>query len=86
MSRFEKLLLKILDGKSDNNLSLNDLKTFLLKLGFEERAGAGSHTLYKKHGLVEMINLQSTKDGKAKPYQVKQVREIILKYKLGKNE
>jgi hypothetical protein len=57
-----------------------------LKLGFEERAGAGSHTLYKKHGLVEMINLQSTKDGKAKPDQVKQVREIILRYKLGRNE
>jgi hypothetical protein len=55
-------------------------------LGFEKKAGAGSHTLFKKSGIIDMINLQSTKDGKAKPYQVKQVREVILKHKLNSNE
>lgn len=86
MSKFEKLLQKILSAKSDNNLSLNDLKTLLEMLGFEKKTGAGSHTLFKKSGIIDMINLQSTKDGKAKPYQVKQVREVILKYKLNSNE
>jgi predicted RNA binding protein YcfA (HicA-like mRNA interferase family) len=86
MSKIEKLLKKILLGKSDNNLSLNDLKTLLIMLGFEKKAGAGSHTIFKKAGILDMINLQSTKDGKAKPYQVKQVREIILKHKLNSDE
>ena len=32
-----------------------------------------------------LINIQPLKDGKAKPYQVKQVRNIILRYKLNKD-
>jgi len=50
------------------------------KLGFELRVN-GSHHIFSKDKIEEIINLQS-KDGKAKPYQVKQVRELILKYKL----
>jgi predicted RNA binding protein YcfA (HicA-like mRNA interferase family) len=82
MSKFEKMLLKLMSGKSDNNLSINELKSFLNQLGFIERQASGSHTLYKKTGIPEIINIQSTKDGQAKPYQVKQIRDIILKYKL----
>ncbi len=82
MSKFDKMVLKILSGKSDNNLSLKELKAFLIKLGFEEREAAGSHTIYKKKGIPDAINVQSDKSGNAKPYQVKQIRQIILKYKL----
>jgi predicted RNA binding protein YcfA (HicA-like mRNA interferase family) len=82
MSRFEKLVLKILSGKADQNLSIKDLKNLLINLGFEEKQASGSHTLYKKAGLPEIINIQSTKNGQAKAYQVRQIREIILKYKL----
>jgi hypothetical protein len=32
-------------------------------------------------GVEEILNLQP-KDGKGKPYQVKQVRNVILKYRL----
>ena len=84
MSKFEKLLIKVLSGKSDKNLSITDLKTLINQLGFQERGGSGSHTIYKKEGIAEMINIQSTKDGQAKPYQVKQIREIIIYYKLSK--
>lgn len=84
MSKFEKLLLKVLSGKSDKNLSISDLKTLLIQLDFQERGGAGSHSVYKRKDIPEMINIQSTKDGKAKPYQVKQIREIIVAYKLSK--
>ena len=84
MSKFEKLLFKIMSGKSDNNLSILDLKTLLIQLGFEERGGAGSHRIYKKQGIFEMINIQETNDGKAKPYQVKQIRKIIIQLKLSK--
>ena len=52
----------------------------MLSLGFDERI-KGSHHLFRKTNIVDQINLQ--KDGaKAKPYQVRQVRKIILKYKL----
>ncbi len=41
--------------------------------------------MYRKQGVVEKINLQRD-DGGAKPYQVKQVRRVILKYRLGRDD
>lgn len=52
-----------------------------IQLGFSERV-RGSHHLFDKEGIAELINIQS-RGGQAKPYQVRQVRNIILKYKLG---
>ena len=50
-------------------------------LGFEKRV-KGSHHIFRKAGVEEKINLQ--RDGNnAKPYQVKQVRNVLLKHKLG---
>ncbi len=53
----------------------------LKNLGFSERI-KGSHHIYFKEGIVEIINIQPN-GTKAKPYQVKQVRNIIIDYKLG---
>ncbi len=81
MSRIEKLISRILSGMSDANIAYRDLCQLLIHLGFDERT-KGSHHIFRKSGVEEKINLQ--KDGdKAKPYQVKQVRAVILKYKLG---
>lgn len=81
MSRAEKVLLQILRGKSDANILFQDLCHLLHSLGFEMRV-KGSHHIFRKADVEEKINLQ--KDGnKAKPYQVRQVRDIILKYRLG---
>ena len=55
----------------------------LKHLGFPERI-RGSHHLFDKRGIEEIINLQS-RGGHAKPYRVKQVRGVILKYKLGED-
>ena len=54
-----------------------------MSLGFVERI-KGDHHIFTKAGVVEIINLQPLKDGRAKAYQVKQVRGIILRYKLHK--
>ncbi|MGD0209516.1 MAG: type II toxin-antitoxin system HicA family toxin [Desulfomonilia bacterium] len=81
MSRIEKLILQILSGTSDANIAFNDLCQILIHFGFEERT-KGSHHIFRKSGIEEKINLQKD-DNKAKPYQVKQVRAVILKYKLG---
>lgn len=43
-----------------------------------------NHHIYYREGIEEIINLQPLRDGKAKAYQVKQVRVIIFNYKLHK--
>jgi predicted RNA binding protein YcfA (HicA-like mRNA interferase family) len=81
MSRFDKLLLKLLRGTADASFAFDDLRYILLKLGFDERL-SGSHHVYRKSGVAERITLQpSGKD--AKPYQVKQVRDVLVKYGTG---
>jgi predicted RNA binding protein YcfA (HicA-like mRNA interferase family) len=52
----------------------------LLALGFSERI-KGSHHIYYRQDIEEIINLQP-KGSEAKVYQVRQVRNIILKYRL----
>jgi hypothetical protein len=81
MSKFEKLQLKLLSGSADNNFSFDDLRNILLHFNFQERTTGGSHRIFYRDGIEEIINIQP-KSGKAKPYQIKQVRLIILKYKL----
>lgn len=81
----KNVLEKVLSGLNDKNIKFNDLKKLILDLGFSERI-KGSHHIYFKTGITEIINLQSLKDGKAKAYQIKQTRNIILKYELHKEE
>ena len=81
MSQSKKILLAILSGTQDQNISFSDLQTVLDRLGFICRI-KGDHFIYTKDGVEEIINIQP-KGSKAKPYQVKQVRQIILRYQLG---
>jgi hypothetical protein len=67
----------LLSGNADANFDLADLVSILIRLGFEERKTAGSHRIFSLKGIEGIINLQKTNDGKAKPYQVKQVREFL---------
>jgi virulence-associated protein VapD len=80
MSKFEKLIQKVLSGNSDKNIDFKDLCNLLETLGFNNRI-KGSHHIYFKENVSEIVNLQSL-NNKAKAYQVKQVRELIIKYKL----
>jgi predicted RNA binding protein YcfA (HicA-like mRNA interferase family) len=79
-----KTLRRILSGTADAAIRFDDLCQLLESLGFEKRV-RGSHHLFRKTGVEEMINLQRT-GADAKPYQVRQVRAIILKAKLGLTE
>lgn len=81
MSRAKKAVAKILEGRSDANLDFDDLCFVLERARFTRRSGKGSHTIFFREGVDEILNLQP-KAGKAKPYQVKQVRDLILKYQL----
>jgi hypothetical protein len=80
MGKLEKLYEHILMRKSDANVPFDTLRALLRRLGFDERI-KGDHHIFTKDGVEEILNLQP-KDGKGKPYQVKQVRDVILKYHL----
>jgi predicted RNA binding protein YcfA (HicA-like mRNA interferase family) len=81
MGTQSKLLLRILDGRSDANIEFSDLRSLLLHLGFEERT-RGSHHIFRRLDVEERLTLQR-QGSKAKPYQVRQVRAVILRYRLG---
>lgn len=80
MGKHEKLLEKILQGRSDTNIGFDELCKLLERLGFEHRQ-RGSHRIFRKAGVEEKINLQE-EAGHAKPYQVGKVRGILLRYRL----
>jgi hypothetical protein len=84
MTHWDKLLERILRGTSDANISFSELCELLRRLGFDERI-RGDHHIFSKVGIAEILNLQPQK-AKAKIYQVKQVRDMIVKYKLGDND
>ena len=84
MSQQGKLLLRILLGNSDVNIPFDQLRQLLRSLGFTERI-SGSHHIFTQSGIEDILNLQPKK-GKAKAYQVKQVRNVILKYHLGEQD
>jgi predicted RNA binding protein YcfA (HicA-like mRNA interferase family) len=80
MGRWDKLIAKILRGSSDSNIDFNELCSLLTYLGFVERIKGGHH-IFRREGVEELINLQ--KEGnKAKAYQVKQVRAVLVNYNL----
>jgi hypothetical protein len=70
-----------MSGTADKNFLFSDLQMILGRLGFQCRI-KGDHFIYTKDGIEEIINIQPV-GNKAKAYQVKQVRQVILKYHLG---
>lgn len=75
---------RVLRGTSDANIRFDDLCRVLKRLGFEERI-RGSHHIFTRDGVEEILNLQPRRS-RAKPYQVKQVRNVIVRYKLAEEQ
>jgi predicted RNA binding protein YcfA (HicA-like mRNA interferase family) len=82
VAKSEKTKEAVLSGNSAASIRFADLCHLLDALGFKRRHGKGSHMIFTRIGVIEIINLQPGKNGKAKPYQVKQVRLIINNYSL----
>jgi hypothetical protein len=81
MPQNKKLIERVLSGRSDANIEFNDLLTLVRGLHFDERI-RGSHHIFTREGVEEILNLQPA-GAKAKVYQVRQVRKVMLKYRLG---
>ena len=79
MGTYQKLLKKILRGTSDADISFEGIRHLLERLGFSCRI-RGDRYIFTKENVEEILNLQP-KGSKAKPYQVKQVRNVLLRYK-----
>jgi len=80
----ESILIRVLRGSSDANIRFNDLCALLTALDFNQRI-KGSHHIFTRDGVEEILNLQP-RNSMAKPYQVKQVRQVLVRYKLTKEE
>lgn len=76
----ESILVRVLRGSSDAGIRFDDLRAVLRRLGFAERI-KGSHHVFNREGIDEILNLQA-RGSMAKPYQVKQVRRVLVQYKL----
>jgi hypothetical protein len=83
MTRRQKLI-----DKARNNpagVRFQEIRLLAEHLGFTKRGGKGSHLVYEKEGVEEILTFQDRK-GMAKPYQVKQLLAVIEKYRLGEGE
>lgn len=81
MTRQKKVLSRILSGTADASMRFEDLRGALLHLGFDERV-RGNHHVFTRVDVQEILNLQP-RGHQAKPYQVRQVRQVLVRYKLG---
>ena len=81
MAPLSRILGRVLSGSADRNLRFDDLRSLLRALRFDERI-RGSHHIFIRDDVAEILNLQPGGGGQSKPYQVRQVREIIVKYRL----
>jgi len=80
MGRHDTFLAQLLGGRADANVGFEAVCALLRRLGFQERT-RGSHHVFRRAGVEELINLQRDGD-KAKVYQVRQVRAVLVRYGL----
>jgi len=81
MGQYGKLIQRILSGRQDKSILFSEAVSLMQRLGFSMRV-KGSHHIFSKENIEEIINLQPD-DSKAKAYQVKQIRDLMVKYQMG---
>ncbi|ODS42131.1 MAG: hypothetical protein MSIBF_01990 [Candidatus Altiarchaeales archaeon IMC4] len=80
MSDARRKIYERLKG-NPKNVRFETLCKAAVAFGFEFKGGKGSHRIFIRRGVRELLNFQSVK-GKAKPYQVRQFLNVVEKYKL----
>lgn len=74
-----KLLKKILAGSQ--NVRFDEMVMLTEAFGFRLARVSGSHHIFVRPGVRELVNLQNVK-GQAKPYQVRQFLRLVERYNL----
>lgn len=67
--------------RNPKNVRFETLCQAVELFGFKFKGGKGSHKIFVKEGVKELLNFQNV-SGKAKPYQLKQFLKIVEKYNL----
>ena len=80
MSKADKTLEKILIATADANIRFDDVLSLMPRLGFRLRI-RGSHHIFTRPGIEALIDLQPV-HGKCKPYQVRQIRDVLIKFNI----
>lgn len=85
MDKYNEIYQKIIVNGVYKGFRFDDIRYFLEKTGFSLRINNGDHFRYSMSGVPELINIQPDKKDRktAKDYQVKQIRNLFRKYKLG---
>lgn len=78
-----KLLQKLISGSK--NVRFSEAVACAESFGFRLDRISGSHHIYVHPDVPELLNLQNVK-GKAKPYQIKQLLEIVERFNLQMEE
>jgi predicted RNA binding protein YcfA (HicA-like mRNA interferase family) len=78
---FEKVRAALFDPAKDYGHRFDDVVRFLRGSGWELRR-KGSHRIFVRRGVPVLLNLQPEKDGKAKAYQIRQVRKTLAQFNL----
>lgn len=81
MASLPKIFAAIVEGRSDSNFRFSEICRLLKAMEFEDRI-SGSHHIFHRKDIHEILNLQPLAGGKAKTYQVKQIRQIIQRYNI----
>ena len=74
-----KLLQKLLSASK--NIRFSEAESCAKTFGFQLACITGDHPIYVHPDVSELVNLQNVR-GKAAPYQVKQLLQIIERYNL----
>jgi predicted RNA binding protein YcfA (HicA-like mRNA interferase family) len=74
------LLARIRQG-ARSNVRFADARRLVEALGFELLRTSGSHHVFGRPGIPELINLQDDR-GQAKPYQLRQIARLVDRYAL----
>lgn len=76
MSKAEKALQKVLSGKSDHNITYDELTAVLTRAGFQLIGGKGSHHVWARESDMEMLSIPRH-GNKIKSIYVKKARELL---------
>jgi predicted RNA binding protein YcfA (HicA-like mRNA interferase family) len=79
MAKPDKVLDRVIEGKGV--IAFRDFERLLLALGFRHDRTSGSHRIYLHPNVTRPLSVQP-RGNDAKPYQVRQLRDIIEEFDL----
>ena len=80
MARWQRVFRKLISGSLD--IRFDDFVLVLEHFGFVLDRVQGSHHVFVHPEIPELLSVQPRKDGKAKPYQLRQFLKLVEEYSL----